>query len=328
MSPAWVELHNMYCTRCGKKDTRNRIVNEITKICSVCEPAHPDQHPSTSTVSDEEQLLQPPSCDVDDNETLDNIRFGTLKKWLNDTFTYHVAQMDERLTREIGAVKAELQTTKSALDVTTKDVTDLKNDISDFRKTTNDGITNAVTRVSNMEAEMKKQKTVSDNNLKYLINLDRNERRRNVILFGVPEENNELKIVDNTAVSDREKIELILNYMGVPTVQNMTEFFRLGKPSDEKVRPMKLKLKSSEDATEILNAKSKLNDLEELTIYFKPDKTKAEVAEFQRIGKRKQELLQKYPVEGGAPTRVVLEKGVLKVDGKKVDEFEPVQSLF
>ena len=231
------------------------------------------------------------------------------------------------MTREIGAIKVDLQSTKSALGGTTKDVANLKKEINDFKKSTNDGITNAVTRVSNMEAEMKKQKTVSDNNLKYLINLDRNERRRNVILFGVPEENNELKIEENVASSDHEKIELILNYIGVSNSRNITEFFRLGKPTDDKVRPMKLKLKSSDDATIILNAKSKLNDLEE-TIYFKPDKTKAEVTEFQRIGKRKQELLQKYPAEGGAPPRVVLEKGILKVDGTKVDEFEPVQSLF
>ena len=48
----------------------------------------------------------------------------------------------------------------------------------------------------------------------------------------------------------------------------------------------------------------------------------------ENIGKHKQDLLQKYPVEEGAPPRVVLEKGVLKVDGVKVDEFEPVQTLF
>ena len=129
------------------------------------------------------------------------------------------------MTREIGAIKVDLQSTKSALGGTTKDVANLKKEINDFKRSTNDGITNGVTRVNNMEAEMKKQKTVSDNNLKYLINLDRNERRRNVILFGVPEENNVLKIEENVASSDHEKIELILNYIGVSISRSITEFF-------------------------------------------------------------------------------------------------------
>ena len=46
------------------------------------------------------------------------------------------------------------------------------------------------------------------------------------------------------------------------------------------------------------------------------------------MGKRKQELLQQYPVDEGAPSRVVLDKGVLKLDGVVVDEFKAVQTLF
>ena len=46
------------------------------------------------------------------------------------------------------------------------------------------------------------------------------------------------------------------------------------------------------------------------------------------MGQRKTELQADYPVGEGDEQRVVLEKGVLKVDGVKVDEFKSVQSLF
>ena len=60
----------------------------------------------------------------------------------------------------------------------------------------------------------------------------------------------------------------------------------------------------------------------------KPDKTKAEVAEYKRLGKRKTELEGQYLTRDGDDKRVVLEKGVLKVDGVQVDEYKSTQSLF
>ena len=236
--------------------------------------------------------------------------------------------MNTRLSKEIGAVKQDLEATKATLDGTTAEVKQLKKEVSDFKKSANDSISSFGTRATNLDSEVKKLKTVSENNLKYLINLDRNDRRKNVILFGVPEINNELTIGNTVASSDTEKCDLILRYIGAPIIEKVVEIFRLGKPVDNKVRPMKLKLSSSEDATTILSAKGKLNNLEGVTIYLKPDKTKAEVAEFQRLGKRKQELLQQYAVEEGTPPRVVLDKGVLKLDGVKVDEYKSEQSLF
>ena len=41
--------------------------------------------------------------------------------------------------------------------------------------------------LTDLMIEHKNTKVTSENNLKYLINLDRNTRKRNVILFSVPE---------------------------------------------------------------------------------------------------------------------------------------------
>ena len=65
-----------------------------------------------------------------------------------------------------------------------------------------------------------------------------------------------------------------------------------------------------------------------MNIYCKPDKSKGEQTEFQRLGKKKTELLLKYPTPEDGNPRVVLEKGSLKVDNVEVDKFTPARSLF
>ena len=171
---------------------------------------------------------------------------------------------------------------------------------------------------------------ISDNNLKYLVNLDRNERIQNVCLFGVPEDNTDLTIEETTASTDKDKFELILNYISAaPVLNQTTDIFRLGKlTTGNGPRPIKIKFISSEGPTTILKESKKLKDLEGHTIYFKPDKTKAEIAEYKRMGKRKTELLQVYPTANDGPPRVVLNKGSLTVDGAEVDRFKSVQTLF
>ena len=77
-------------------------------------------------------------------------------------------------------------------------------------------------------------------------------------------------------------------------------------------------------------ADEKLNDLknEGINIYIKPDKTKSEQNEFQPLGKKKEELLLKYPTVDKTNPRVTLKKGSLQVDGVEVDKYEPAQTLF
>ena len=60
-------------------------------------------------------------------------------------------------------------------------------------------------------------------------------------------------------------------------------------------------------------------------VYVKPDKSKGEVNEFQRLGKKKSELLQTYPTVDENNPRVTIKKGSLKVE---VDKYEPVQTRF
>ena len=239
-------------------------------------------------------------------------------------FSEVMKPIHERLDDHEQRIKTLEQTTTSS----NTEVAQLKSNLSDLKRTTNEHGAGLEVRIKTLETESNKHKTVSDNNLKYLVNLDRNVRRQNVCLFGVPEDNTDLTIEGKTASTDKEKCELILTYIGAVVLNQVTDMFRLGKSAENGPRPIKIKFMSSEGPTTILKVSKKLNDLESHTIYFKPDKTKAEIAEYKRMGKRKTELLQVYPAVNDGPPRVVLNKGILNVDGTEVDRFKSIQSLF
>ena len=65
-----------------------------------------------------------------------------------------------------------------------------------------------------------------------------------------------------------------------------------------------------------------------MKIFFKPDKTLKEREEYQRLLKRKNELIASHPTEEGGENRVVLQKGVLTVDGVVTDRYKTPQTIF
>ena len=299
-----------FCAICGKKPTSKRSINQSTSRCTDCAPVQTSASSTTHTV-------EPPQ--VDDSETLDNVTFGALKAWLTHTNNDLVSQVEQRLTNNINNVRKELEESN-------KKVEKLEKELKEVKKST-EKIPTIEDKVKKLEETSGKQKTVGDNNLKYLINLDRNDRRQNVVIFGVPEDGTDLETNGTLSTTEKDKVDALLDFIGAPA--ETWSFFRLGKPGDDdKIRPIKIKCSSSAIATAILKEAKKLKDLENHTIYIKPDKTKSEVAEYRRLGQRKIELEKDYPVSDGDDARVVLEKGVLKVDGVKVDEFKSVQSLF
>ena len=307
-----------FCRECGKKGTKSRFIEQETGVCHECSPP-PDDDTHTSTIEGASaSAIAPPQ--VNDNETLDNVTFGALKAWLTFTNNNLVAQVEQRLTNEINGVKEELEETK-------KNVTKLEKELKECKKST-EKVATMENKIKKLEESSSKQKTVGENNLKYLINLDRNDRRQNVVIFGVPEDGTDLNINETMSNTDEEKFHAILEFIGAHVQNDISATFRLGKPSVGKVRPIKAKCSSSSTASVILKEAKKLKNLPNFTIYIKADKTKGEVEEYRRLGKRKTELLEEYPVDNEENPRVVLEKGVLLLDGVKVDEFKSVQSLF
>ena len=102
----------------------------------------------------------------------------------------------------------------------------------------------------------------------------------------------------------------------------------LVRKSKEKYDRLRVKFVSQNPVKSILENANELSTLSNWKVYIKPDKSKAENAEYQRLGKRKVELLAQYSAEGDGQPRVVLAKGILTVDGVEIDRYKPIQSLF
>ena len=291
------------CVVCKRNATQKRKLGG-NNVCSECTPP----------------VALPPSAVIDESQSMGEITFSDFKKWIT--------------TELMGLVQSIVV---KQLESTTKELEELKNKNKELEKK----LAAAETRLDKAIGDQgktvtantescKKNKTVSDNSLKYLINLDRNTRRRNVIMFGVPE-SDDLEIGDDIAEDDEEKRNLIFEYMGCsPDNLSILDCYRLGKVG-ENPRPLKVMFLKKEMSDLVLSKSAKLKELkdnEDLNVYVKPDKTKGEQAEFKRLGDKKKELLLQYPTPEGRPARVVLEKGILKVDGTEVDKYEPKQTLF
>ena len=312
-----------FCNECAAKGTHQNPISSTTKKCKQCTDGKLDictggvDDLSTGGRSDV-TTTHPP---FPEDSTMGQIKFSEFTAWfrteVNTTLTNVVR-------KEIGAHTTALQK-----DIT-KLSTELKNTKAELEKT-KDTVATLQTKVRILEDNSHKQKTISDNNLKYLINSDRNNRKLNIVVFGVPEDGHNLGINNSVSKTDHEKCSAIFDYIGaVVDDSTIRDIFRLGKPDPSKPRPIKIRFSSNLTVTSILTEGKKLKELESdnLNIYVKADKTKSEVTEFQRLGKRKQELLNQYPAEDENNPRVVLKSGVLKLDDVEVDKFKPPQTLF
>ena len=272
-------------------------------VCSECKI---DEVESTASV-------------IDDGKPMGDITFGEFRDWFKCELN--------TLVRKI--VLEELQTTKDDLEKLQKDHKILDKKVKELESRFEDKTKKNEKDITENQEKTKEVKTVTNNNLKYLINLDRDRRKHNVVMFGVKEDQ-ALKIGGTTAANDAEKTEMILDFIGCEDVRPV-DMFRLGKEGSDKPRPIKLTFASKDVAFSILTKAKKLKDLvdsHDLNIYCKPDKSKSEQTEFQRLGKKKEELLLKYPTPEGGNPRVTLQKGSLQVDNVEVYKYEPVQTLF
>ena len=144
---------------------------------------------------------------------------------------------------------------------------------------------------------------------------------RDDIVIQDEEDNNTVR-----ASTDKEKVSAIIKFLE-GDMSEVSRFYRMGKEPGDKPRPIKVILKTVANAQNLLSKSKNLKNLD-INVYVKPDKTKKEEEEFKRIGARKAELLIKHPTVDPQNPVVKLEKGVLSVDGKVVDTYNPVQSLF
>ena len=117
-----------------------------------------------------------------------------------------------------------------------------------------------------------------------------------------------------------------VKFLGVQSEVNVLDLFRLRKPG-EKIRPIKIQLEKRSMVTTILSKASSLKELD-VKIYVKPDKSKAEQKEYDRLRKHKQDVEKMHPTVEGEESRVSLKKGVLTLDNLEIDRYRSVETLF
>ena len=170
------------CEICKMKVTQKRKLDD-NNVCNECK-----LHSNTDI-----------PIGIDDDKCMGDIAFGEFKNWMKAELRVLVRSIVleeiEVTTKQVDELKKENKTLLTRLQESEKNLQEMAKEMETMK-------------VSN-----KDQKTVSDNNLKYLINSDRNKRRNNIVLFGVQEDEN-LVIGDKTATSDFEKRELVLEHMG------------------------------------------------------------------------------------------------------------------
>ena len=287
----------LHCVQCGRPETKNRTI-DAQYHCDECRKNVP----------------QIRDLNIGDASSLSDVSFGQFKSWLNATIKL---AFQEELNVHVENLRAEIKTVSTELSTTKKELTTEKNRVTEQKKT-----------IDSLKAEVDDLKKSMKDTTKYLLNVDRNSRQHNAVLFGVPEQEMVFPKEaedDVVAKDDTKKVEELLKV--VEFSGKLKQHVRLGAEG-ERPRPIKLVFHSPLDASSAISNSGNLKNLANQTIFIKPDKSKSENAEFKRVGDKKKELLKKYPNVEGQPARVVLKKGVLTLDGVEVTRYTPIQTLF
>lgn len=299
------------CKVCKKNASKNRIITN--EICNECSPKA-----NVDNISYDEAPFDP-------DDTLGTTKIKDFVEWMLKMF---VQCVNQSTAKELSECKKELANTKQDLVNARKELNTAKTDIKSLE-----------TKLKTLHDDHEKSKKCSQENLRYLINHDRNLRQRNVLLFGLPDED-VIPLGDESFDSDHDAVLNIFEKLELPEEVEITELFRLGKKNHEndeatgearRSRPVKVCLGSSSMAKSLLKNSFKLKEVfnNDCKVYIKPDKSKAEREEYTRLGKRKKELLERHPtVAENDPPRVVLKNGSLLVDNVQVDHYKTPQTLF
>ena len=289
------------CITCKKNATKNRVLSDgVSFECNNKEiEIDYDNAP----------------CNPDD--ALGTIKFKDFVEWMLSVFVKCVKSSTEDVTE----YKKKLDDTRKELAETKKELGTAKADIQLLE-----------TKVKQLTKDQEKNDKCSRDNLRYLINHDRNVRQKNILLFGLPDDHT-IKLAGENFESDQNAFNHILGKLNITEEIEISDLFRLGKKDaaeEQKSRPLKICFTSSNAAKLVLSNSYRLKNAfgEGTNIYIKPDKTKAERDEFTRLGKKKTELMERHSAAESDEPRVILKNGRLLVDNVEVDSYKTPQTLF
>lgn len=254
-----------------------------------------------------------PDCVKITSDEYKKIADGVVKTWLCGRADCAVPQPDSHV-ETLNQILKKFDSLASKEDVLkmSNDITALRHDISNLSKTVSDlapRLTQAENEIVSIKQAISNLKSSPVTNIEEFcseIN-DRSNRKRNAILYNIPESNS--RGINEQKSHDRNIISNIFGSFGLDNIQ--FSFFRLGKKSSPKARPVKVILQNSDVANDFFkkfNKESLADNLSNVTI--SRDKTKQERQYLdeirkeldRRLGSGEPDLTIKYI--NGTPTIV------------------------
>ena len=263
----------MFCCECSKKETKTRIIDRVTKICSACSSVTSAASVPTTTPA------------IDDDATLDTIKFSDYKLWmLSQLNPIH----EDIKTLKENSAKIEKQRLQIEL---------------------------LQRRCDNHEETIDTLKGVIAQQQRSLRAQDSEVRQRNLIVSGISEK--DMSDSHGCYKSNNEKVKALFREMTIPLPTGYS-LERLGRPSDQYARSIKLNVVSRSNRNEIASKSTELKTKEAPwnKVYLNYDLHPGDLEENKRLRKKKKAL---QSLEENKDKEIKIEKGNLMVDGNIVD---------
>ena len=181
------------------------------------------------------------------------------------------------------------------------------------------------TRINVLENEVKEQKEKNDTLTQIVVEMqkslnkiDNNDRERNLMISGLPEE--QIEVNDVLLQSDNEKVAKMFSLLEIEGGPWNVE--RIGRqPTNGKTRISKVIFPDKETRDKAAEQSIKLKDLQEpwKKVYLNRDKHPVYRYENNRLRMKMKDLRKKPEFQDNSRERVKINKGQLTVDGTVVD---------
>ena len=282
--------------------------------------------PKSASQSDLQNLMASPQCS--NKQILEAITK------LSGEITTRIDHVEQSLTLRMKALESTLEAklrTSLCAEVKTK----VDDAVKDIRTEVDAKLRSPLSQVENLKAETASVKQdiqhLKDENeyvtdmllqhQKYLESCEATKRASNIIITGVPE--TDMHVDDAVYSSDENKVRCVLDGIHQEAVE-FQECSRLGQAATTHARPLKVKLRNSQDRPTILaNSKHLKNKNPPLNkVYVKKDVHPMVRKEFARLRRVEKEEKDK-PENQGRSVKYDAETRCVLIDGIIIDKFRP-----
>lgn len=229
-----------------------------------------------------------------------------------------------RLTKEdlIDSILAIPDTNEEPLRTLTTKVEELMKEVVEIKRamTAPDSLINQ--KIGSLQDQVKKQGEIISKQQRYLESLDRKERENNIIVTGVPDENEALE----GTTTDEDKLNKIMRK--IEAAEEIKSYRRLGTRTDNRRRAILLVVNDKDTRDRILDKAKTMKQAggDYAKIYIKKDVHPSVRMEWRRL--REVERNEKErPENSGCVIRLDTRERKVYRDGEVIDEWSQ-QSFF